>query len=190
MRTVDRINAVIRTKQYETAFKRCKPQIFDGLVIMEESASQKLCKSFGLPFPYAPNSNIKNVPPVLPISRAGSKKNSTVIGPDESLWMPVKIDMTQKIGPILDEIKRIHNAFKVRKHPDFDKTRDKGSSLDIWKVRDMVALHNMDYYEVAKKFGMQSKPTDDWESDRIYQQVKEADSKAEEMIEKVQRGEL
>jgi len=190
MKTVDRINAVLRTKEYETAFNCCEPWIKDGLVAMRDSDSQALCNRFKIPFPYAPYSTIESFPPVLPISQPGRKEEATILGPDESLWITVRIDMTQKIGPIQDEIKRIHDTFRVRKHPDFEKTRDTPSSLNIWKIYDKVTLKKMTMYAVAQELGMKSKPTDDKQSKSVSDQVTEAFYKAQQMIKDVESGAL
>lgn len=140
MRTIDRVNAVIRTERYRKAFEEYKkalqkyPYVVDswsnaGISVVMRSSRQadEICKKFKIPFPFSPDLVLQpglNFPPVVVNGKLG-----------EDLWLPIKIDMTQKLKQVQAEIKRIHKSFYIRRR---ESKRNRPSRQNIWMIYDAV----------------------------------------------------
>ncbi len=208
MELKDRINAVIRTPKYKKAFERysqiVKPESRSGMwmsgsEIFIHPLSQEannLCVAFKIPYPFHPNSIVPDgFPAVIPIAsriEEGKYRGKNFVGPGTDYCVHVKIDVTQPITKIQNEIKAMYERFnkggdiKRRSRNRTNKKIEGG----IWEVYDQVTLGKLTPYQVAKKFGMQRKPADDKKADKIYRRVLDAYTKAREMVADVQEGHI
>ena len=154
LKMVDRVNATIRTKEYDRAYKKFKFKpgnyavaVNDQIWPLPEEAL-KFCNKFRIPFPYKPHSVVRNLPSVIPIARL-EDDGKCVIGPDEVLLLPVRIDMTASLDRINKNIARLYKKFGI--HNKEERSRDSGPDrLSIWEVQNMVRDVNEDVSKVIE----------------------------------------
>lgn len=200
MELKDRINAVIRTPEYKKAFDQCHKSANSGtqrrftlsghhLHLQPLSpAFHKLCIDFKTPLPFSPHSPIvlEEFPAAFAVSRMEDGK--CLVGTDEDLCLHVKIDMTQPLGAIQDEIKRLYEENKVKGLSD-SRNKDSEIACSIWEVYDLVTRDGLTTYQLAQKFGMTGVPKEgNYDDDAIYSRYKRAYIKAKKIVDKVRRG--
>ncbi len=197
MNTVNRINAVIRTRKYIKAFEKFRKGLKPGdtLTVQRRAffysfslptaeEAQKLCNKFRLPSLFPPHFIIKEFPSVIPIPHS-TADGRYQIGVEDDLCMPVRIDMTQSLPKIKEDIGKLYERYNIEQNKQ--DTESGPDNYSIWDIYDMVEKDNLSLYKVARKCGMECKPSDDLKANRLYQRVKRAYNKAQKMIDEAKK---
>lgn len=100
----------------------------------------------------------------------------------------IAVDMTKKNKDIMGDfgqtLKRIRESYKIPK----DKTRDKDTVQDIWKIYDYHIKDKMNFVQIARKIsGIKGNPTYNPKLDAYRKQVNNAYKKAVDIIRRIRK---
>lgn len=103
---------------------------------------------------------------------------------EENSLVCLLVDLTYPKKIILEEIARI-----LKCHVRHSKSRDKKTTVDIWKVYKMREIERKNLLQITKElFGITKRPADDKIASSRYRQVRNAYKKAEKIIQAISQS--